>query len=214
MKNNNDAEEVKKYHKIKLFEDIPKITKYFPEIESHFRTKNNLENLNDEKLKLYIDILYQKYPDYEKINYFEKRQLIKTQTLLQIFKFNNYHNNKALDLILLKELQLEKEKNQNKSKKKLKKPLSADYNKLGKNNKNNNLKNDSNKSKKNKINNYHPLEDLKIKNTFYHQNIKGNKNININIEEKNNAIQIIEKLNNGILIWIDDNYNNLEIVHI
>ena len=103
MKNNNDEDDVKKYDKIKLFEDIPKTTKYFPEIESYFRTKNHLENLNDEKIKLYIDILYQRYPLYEKINYYKKLQLIKTQSLLQTLKFNNYYNNKALDLILLKE---------------------------------------------------------------------------------------------------------------
>ena len=35
----------------------------------------------------------------------------------QIFKINNYDDNKTLDLILLKEIQVEKEKNQNKYKK-------------------------------------------------------------------------------------------------
>ena len=212
MEDIKSTKDAKKYHKKKLIEDIQNITKKFPEIESFFRVKNNLENLNDEKLKMYIDILYQRNKDYEKINYFQKLKLIKSQYLLQKYKFDKYYNNKVLDLILLKEIQAEKEKNQIKSKKKFKKPLSAVPSKLGKNKIDNNFKMDTNKPKIININNYHPLKDLNIKKMFYQQNIIGKNSINnnINIKEKNNAIQIIEKLSNEILIWIDKNYNNLE----
>ena len=212
MEDIKSTKDAKKYHKKKLIEDIQNITKKFPEIESYFRVKNNLENLNDEKLKMYIDILYQRNKDYEKINYFQKLKLIKSQYLLQKYKFDKYYNNKVLDLILLKEIQAEKEKNQIKSKKKFKKPLSAVPSKLGKNKIDNNFKMDTNKPKIININNYHPLKDLNIKKMFYQQNIIGKNSINnnINIKEKNNAIQIIEKLSNEILIWIDKNYNNLE----
>ena len=212
MEDIKSTKDAKKYHKKKLIEDIQNITKKFPEIESYFRFKNNLENLNDEKLKMYIDILYQRNKDYEKINYFQKLKLIKSQYLLQKYKFDKYYNNKVLDLILLKEIQAEKEKNQIKSKKKFKKPLSAVPSKLGKNKIDNNFKMDTNKPKIININNYHPLKDLNIKKMFYQQNIIGKNNINnnINIKEKNNAIQIIEKLSNEILIWIDKNFDNLE----
>ena len=121
MEDIKSTKDAKKYHKKKLIEDIQNITKKFPEIESYFRVKNNLENLNDEKLKMYIDILYQRNKDYEKINYFQKLKLIKSQYLLQKYKFDKYYNNKVLDLILLKEIQAEKEKNQIKSKKKIQK---------------------------------------------------------------------------------------------
>ena len=213
-KDKKDKEETKKHHKIKLFEDIQKITKYFPKIESFFKFENNLEYLKEEKLKNYIDILYQKYNDYEKITYFEKLKLIKNQYMRQTFKFENYYNNKALDLILLKEIQLEKEKNPNKSKKKLKKPMSADFIKKGKNKINNGgSKKESNESKLNKINNYLPLVNLNLKNNFYKQNTKDNHNDNnnkLNIQLKKKAIQIIEKLSNGVLVWMDENYNNIE----
>jgi hypothetical protein len=58
------------------------------------------------------------------------------------------------------------------------------------------------------------MANLKIKNTFYKPNIKE-KNNNINILEKNKTIKnktikLIEKLNNRLLIWIDQHYNNLE----
>ena len=210
MKNVKGTEDDKIYHKVKLFKDIQKIAKFFPFIESYFRDKNHLEYLRGEKLKMYIDILYQRYKDYDKINHLEKIQLIRTQYMRQFFKHENYFNNKVLDLILLKEIQVEKEKNQNKSQKKFKKPLSADVGKAGKNKLFNNIAKESKEPKIKEINNYHPMSNLKIKNTFYKPNIKEKKNNNINIPEKNKTIKLIEKLNNRLLIWIDQHYNNLE----
>ena len=70
MKNINEAEDKKHYLKIKLFEDIQSISQKYPFIEMYFKVFNNLDNLNGKNLKIYIDILYQRYKNYEKINYF------------------------------------------------------------------------------------------------------------------------------------------------
>ena len=80
-----------------------------------------------------------------------------------------------MDLILLKEIQAEKEKNQNKSKQKKKKPLSADIGKAGKNKLVNNIAKESKEPKIKEINNYHPMANLEIKNTFYIPKIKEKK---------------------------------------
>ena len=207
MKNINEAEDKKHYLKIKLFEDIQSISQKYPFIEMYFKDFNNLDNLNGKNLKIYIDILYQRYKNYEKINYFGKLELIKTQYMRQKFKLEKHYNDKVLDLVLLKEIQAEKELKQNKSRKKLK---SADPGKKGKNKLINNIKNESIKINANKINNYQPLKSFYIKNNLYNKNIKENNNNNINIVEKNKTSQIIEILNNGLLIWIDENYNNSE----
>ena len=207
MKNINEAEDKKHYLKIKLFEDIQSISQKYPFIEMYFKDFNNLDNLNGKNLKIYINILYQRYKNYEKINYFEKVELIKTQYMRQKFKHEKHYNDKVLDLVLLKEIQAEKELKQNKSLKKLK---SADPGKKGKNKLINNIKNESIQINANKINNYQPLKSFYIKNNLYNKNIKENNNNNINIVEKNKTSQIIEILNNGLLIWIDENYNNSE----
>jgi len=149
MENNKGSEDDKKCHKKKLFEDISKITQDFPSIESYFREKNNLQNLSGDKLKIYIDILYQRYKDYEKLNNFEKIQIIRTQYMNQIL-------NNVLDLIILKEIQAEKEKYQNKPIKKLKRPLS------GKNKIVNNISKKSIEPNLKKIKNFDSMEKLKI----------------------------------------------------
>ena len=191
MENNKVSEDDKKYHKKKLFEDTSKIAQDFPSIESYFREKNNLQNLCGDKLKIYIDILYQRYKDYEKLNNFEKIQIIRTQYMNQTL-------NNVLDLIILKEIQAEKEKYQNKPIKKLKRPLSW------KNKIDNNISKKSIEPNLKKIKNFDSMEKLKINDI-----IKEKKNNNINILN-NKAKKMTEKLNSELLIWIDEQYNNKE----
>ena len=165
MENNKASEDDKQCHKKKLFEDISKITQDFSFIESYYRDKNNLQNLSGDKLKMYIDILYQRYKDYEKLNNFEKIQIIRTQYMNQIL-------NNILDLIILKEIQAEKEKFQNIPIKKSKKPLS------GKNKVDNNISKESIEPKVKKMKKNDSMENIKIDNKHI---IKEKRNSNINI---------------------------------
>ena len=74
---------------------------------------------------MYINILFKRHKNYDKLNYFDKISLIKNQynniNLLKrehmhnefvyhSIKFKNYDNTLALDLLVLKEIQFEKEK--------------------------------------------------------------------------------------------------------
>ena len=126
MNNGKNLKVLIGYHKIKLFEYISSL-----EFSSHekiifdqtfFKFKYNLDILLNWKLKVYINLLYEKYDNYEKLNYNDKVQLIKNAQIREVFikgksDFDNNINNAfAVDLVLLKEIQLEKEKNKNKIK--------------------------------------------------------------------------------------------------
>ena len=137
--NKNNLKEAKIYPKLKLFENISSLIKSFPSIEKYYKDNYKLEKLSSEKLQMYINILFERHKNYDKLNYFDKITLIKNQynniNLLKTehmhnefvyhsIKFKNYDNTLALDLLVLKEIQFEKEKKGNKSKSS-KKPLSA-----------------------------------------------------------------------------------------
>jgi len=192
MNGNNKKTEHILFPKQKLFENLSSFIKTFPSIDKYYKTNYKLDNLNDIKLMLYINILFERHKNYEKYNFFDKVNLIKTQynniNLLKTefmlqeniygnFKFKKYDMTIGLDLLLIKEIQFEKEKKINQ--KKNKKPLSAKMN----------------KKNKNMISN----QISKIE----HNNI-GSPNVNKN-EQKNQA-RIIE----GLLIWIDELINNQE----
>ena len=196
--NNQKEEKIKMYPKLKLFENISSLIKTFPSIEKYYKDNYKLERLNHEKLQMYINILFERHKNYDKYNYFDKVNLLKNQynniNLLKTehmhnesvygsFKFKNYDNTIALDLLLLKEIQFEKEIKGNK-KKLPKKPASA----MGA------KKLQSKNLKGNQINNIHP---------------KG-KDFYIEPQEMNKIKQMIKRLNEGLLIWIDANYNNHE----
>ena len=120
--------------KIKLYENISSLIQTFPSIEKYYKDNYKLSKLNEEKLRLNIDILFTRHKNYEKLNYFEKINIIKTQynniNLLKTehmhdvcifgsFKFKNYDNTLPIDLLLLKEIQFENEIKKNKNKKSL-----------------------------------------------------------------------------------------------
>lgn len=101
--------------KIKLYENISSLIQTFPSIEKYYKDNYKLSKLNEEKLRLNIDILFTRHKNYEKLNYFEKINIIKTQynniNLLKtehmydecIFgssKFKNYDNTLPIDLLL------------------------------------------------------------------------------------------------------------------
>ena len=209
MSNGSNIIDLKKLPKIKLFENISSLIKTFPSIEKYYKDNYKLNKLSDEKLMTYINILFEKHKDYDKFNYFDKVNIIKTQynniNLLKTefmhnefvygnFKFKKFDNTIALDLLLLKEIQYENEikGNKNKIKKKIfsanvkNKPLSAKNNIIT--NKNN--KNQTNKN--NNINNIHPSWN-KIKDP-----------------QIINSTEAIKRLSDGLLIWICDTYNNIE----
>ena len=124
----NEQKENEKILKTKLFDNIKRLIKTFPSIEIYYKDNYKLEKLNDEKLKIYINILFERHKDYEKLNYFEKTNIIKTQYntinlikteymhneyIYSNFKFKYYDESIALDLLLLKEIQNEKENKKN-----------------------------------------------------------------------------------------------------
>ena len=136
MSNGSNIIDLKKLPKIKLFENISSLIKTFPTIEKYYKDNYKLNKLSDEKLMTYINILFEKHKDYDKFNYFDKVNIIKTQynniNLLKTefmhnefvygnFKFKKFDNTIALDLLLLKEIQYENEikGNKNKIKKKI-----------------------------------------------------------------------------------------------
>ena len=142
MNGNNKKTEHILFPKQKLFENLSSFIKTFPSIDKYYKTNYKLDNLNDIKLMLYINILFERHKNYEKYNFFDKVNLIKTQynniNLLKTefmlqeniygnFKFKKYDMTIGLDLLLIKEIQFEKEKKINQ--KKIKKPLSAKMNK-------------------------------------------------------------------------------------
>ena len=76
-----------------------------------------------------------------------------------------------------------------------------------------NNKNQDKNIKTSQINNYKPII-LKSKDKILNNSeIKHNKN-NENDSKNFNLIQKIETLNDELLIWIDENYKNLENSHI
>ena len=107
------------YHKIKLFEYISNLELSFHEKiifdQEYFNLYYNLEILLDKKLKIYINYLYEKYNNFEKLNYIDKVHLIKNAQIREALiegksnLDNNINNQLAVDLVLLKEIQLEKE---------------------------------------------------------------------------------------------------------
>ena len=125
MSSQNNQKEAKIYPKLKLFENISSLIKSFPSIEKYYKDNYKLEKLSSEKLQMYINILFERHKNYDKLNYFDKISLIKNQynniNLLKTehmhnefvyhsIKFKNYDNTLALDLLVLKEIQFEKEK--------------------------------------------------------------------------------------------------------
>lgn len=137
--NNQNSNKIKMNPKLKLFENISSLIKTFPSIEKYYKDNYKLVKLNHEKLQMYINILFERHKNYDKYNYFNKINLLKNQynniNLLKAehmhnesvygsFKFKNYDNTIALDLLLLKEIQFEKEIKGNK-KKMNRKPASA-----------------------------------------------------------------------------------------
>ena len=142
--------------------------------------------LNNEKLQAYINIIFERHKNYDKYNYFDKVNLLKNkynninllktehmhnESVYGSFKFKNYDNSIALDLLLLKEIQFEKEIKGNK-KKLPKKPASA----------------------------------LGAKKVQYPKE----KGFYMDPQEVNKIKQMIKRLKDGLLIWIDANYNNQE----
>ena len=205
MNTTNELNKFKEYSKQKLYDDLSKIVLKYPFnkkiefIENYFNKNYHIDKISNEKLKKYINNLYNRYKGYEFLNYFKKIKLLKNEYIRFDFidgKFkleNKEINVLALDFALVKEIQLEKEGNKNKFKPK--KPLSANPSKNSKKqffvppvmgnllNKNNNNNFNINKI----INNYQPV---------FHFDDKSE--------------QIIEKFNEEILIWIDKNYDNFE----
>ena len=129
--NNPKEEKIKMYPKLKLFENISSFIKTFPSIEKYYKDNYKLVKLNNEKLQAYINIIFERHKNYDKYNYFDKVNLLKNQynniNLLKTehmhndsvygsFKFKNYDNSIALDLLLVKEIQFEKEIKGNKKK--------------------------------------------------------------------------------------------------
>ena len=204
MKNGKKQPILSGYHKLKLFEYISRLELPFHEKiiydQTFFKLNYNLEILHDWKLQMYINFLYEKYNNYEKLNYLDKVYLIKNAKIRDIFikekseLYNNINNALAIDLVLLKEIQLEKERNKNKSKNKIKsnhKTKSFDPTKTAKiPNKNKNIFND-------------------YKNETFYKTKKEDDIFKYSIDI-NKAIKIIEKLNNKIIIWIDEYYDNPE----
>ena len=209
MENGNKKKILNRYHKIKLYQYISSLDLLYPPFhakiiydQTYFKLNYNLEILKGSRLEKYINFLYAKYHDYEKLNYLDKVKLIKSEQIRSVFLKgksnldNNINNALAVDLVLLKEIQLEKEgnKNINKSKSKTKShnlTKSVDFSKTAKN------------KFFNKTNN-----NFNIKNTFYKINKEEEiykKSLNVN-----KATQIIENLNNKVIIWIDENYDNKE----
>ena len=208
-----------------LFENLSSLTLAFPIndnvkfIESYFKVNYNVDYLKDEKLQKYIDILLKKYKNFKSLTNLDKIKLIKdahmhTEFSTGKFKQNNF-NPLILDFLLLKEIQVEQEKNENDIKflktaflantgKKSTKKFSF-YSKdkiIQKKNETIYLKNNKGK----KINNY-SLEKFSMKKSFY------NNNKNNTTKELTNILyisKIIEKLNDRLIIWIDENYDNEE----
>ena len=202
MKNGDKKKILNGYHKIKLYEyisrlDLPFHAKIIYD-QAYFKLNYNLDILKESRLEKYINFLYAKYPNYEKLNYLDKVKLIKNEQIRSVFLKgksnldNNINNALSVDLVLLKEIQLEKEGNKNKSKTKS----------------HNSTKSvDPAKTSKNKFFNK-TINNFNIKNTFYKFNIEEDlykKSFNVN-----KVTKIIEKLNNKVIIWIDENYDNKE----
>ena len=120
------------------------------------------------------------------------------------FKFKNYDNTLPLDLLLIKEIQFENEIKKNKNKKK---PQSAQPNKKKFKNNNSNIIDKNNKKQNNNINlnkknNYHPI--------IFHEEKKPKGKLFFNDSKNPNKIMQEIKRIDGLLIWIDGNYNNEE----
>ena len=113
MSSQNNQKEAKIYPKLKLFLNISSLIKSFPSIEKYYKDNYKLEKLSSEKLQMYINILFERHKNYDKLNYFDKISLIKNQynniNLLKTehmhnefvyhsIKFKNYDNTLALDL--------------------------------------------------------------------------------------------------------------------
>ena len=127
------------------------------------------------------------------------------ESIFGSFKFKNYDNTLPLDLLLLKEIQFENEVKKNKNKKK---PQSAQINKKKFQNNNNNVIDKNNKKQyynKNpfKNNNYHPI-------IFHNENKPKGKVFFDDSKNSNKILQEIKRITDGLLIWIDGNYNNEE----
>ena len=192
------------YHKIKLYEyisrlDLPFHAKIIYD-QAYFKLNYNLDILKGSRLEKYINFLYTKYHNYEKLNYLDKVKLIKNEQIRSVFLKgksnldNKINNALSVDLVILKEIQLEKEgnKNTNKSKTKSQKTTKSV---------------DPTKTSKNKFFNK-TINNFNIKNTFYKFNKEEDlyeKSLNVN-----KVTKIIEKLSNNVIIWIDENYNNKE----
>ena len=194
MKNGDKKKILNGYHKIKLYEyisrlDLPFHAKIIYD-QAYFKLNYNLDILKESRLEKYINFLYAKYPNYEKLNYLDKVKLIKNEQIRSVFLKgksnldNNINNALSVDLVLLKEIQLEKEGNKNKSKTKS----------------HNSTKSvDPAKTSKNKFFNK-TINNFNIKNTFYKFNIEEDlykKSLNVN-----KVTKIIEKLNNKVIIKI------------
>ena len=79
MSSQNNQKEAKIYPKLKLFENISSLIKSFPSIEKYYKDNYKLEKLSSEKLQMYINILFERHKNYDKLNYFDKISLIKNQ---------------------------------------------------------------------------------------------------------------------------------------
>ena len=89
MKNGDKKKILNGYHKIKLYEyisrlDLPFHAKIIYD-QTYFKLNYNLEILKGARLEKYINFLYAKYHDYEKLSYLDKVKLIKSEKYVMYF---------------------------------------------------------------------------------------------------------------------------------